>query len=182
MREFGAFVKKEFFHILRDKRTMLIVLVMPVVLIILFGFALSTEVRNVNIGILAPSPDPMARQIADKLAIPLDELRFLNPQYRYDIIPGNIKAYPLVLPLDEINSYALNRDSILAYRPELAKRQVKVDPAGYGSGDVIYYRVKSGDTLGGIALKYRVTVSQLKRWNGIRGTLIRTGQRLRIYR
>ena len=67
MREFGAFVKKEFFHILRDKRTMLIVLVMPVVLIILFGFALSTEVRNVNIGILAPSPDPMVRQIADKL-------------------------------------------------------------------------------------------------------------------
>ncbi|MBO8440147.1 MAG: transglycosylase SLT domain-containing protein [bacterium] len=122
------------------------------------------------------------QQIADKLAIPLDELRFLNPQYRYDIIPGNIKAYPLVLPLDEINSYALNRDSILAYRPELAKRQVKVDPAGYGSGDVIYYRVKSGDTLGGIALKYRVTVSQLKRWNGIRGTLIRAGQRLRIYK
>ena len=122
------------------------------------------------------------QQIADKLVIPLDELRFLNPQYRYDIIPGNIKAYPLVLPLDEINSYELNRDSILAYRPELAKRQVKVDPAGYGSGDVIYYRVKSGDTLGGIALKYRVTVSQLKRWNGIRGTLIRAGQRLRIYK
>ena len=55
MREFGAFVKKEFYHILRDKRTMLIVLVMPVVLIILFGFALSTEVRNVNIAILSPS-------------------------------------------------------------------------------------------------------------------------------
>ena len=46
MREFGAFVKKEFYHILRDKRTMLIVLVMPVVLIILFGFALSTEVPS----------------------------------------------------------------------------------------------------------------------------------------
>ena len=67
MREFGAFVKKEFYHILRDKRTMLIVLVMPVVLIILFGFALSTEVRNVNIAILSPSPDPTVRQIAERL-------------------------------------------------------------------------------------------------------------------
>ena len=66
MREFGAFVKKEFYHILRDKRTMLIVLVMPVVLIILFGFALSTEVRNVNIAILSPSSDQTVRQIADR--------------------------------------------------------------------------------------------------------------------
>lgn len=46
---------------------MLIVLVMPVVLIILFGFALSTEVRNVDIAILAPGPDQTVRQIADKL-------------------------------------------------------------------------------------------------------------------
>lgn len=67
MREFGAFVKKEFYHILRDRRTMLIVLVMPVVLIVLFGFALSTEVRNVDIAILSPSPDPTVRQIADRL-------------------------------------------------------------------------------------------------------------------
>ncbi len=67
MREFGAFVKKEFYYILHDKRTMLIVLVMPVVLIILFGFALSTEVRNVNIAILSPSSDPTVRQIAERL-------------------------------------------------------------------------------------------------------------------
>lgn len=67
MREFGAFIKKEFYHILRDTRTMLIVLVMPVILIILFGFALSTEVRNVDIAILSPEPDQLVRQIADKL-------------------------------------------------------------------------------------------------------------------
>lgn len=67
MKQFAAFVRKEFYHILRDKRTMLIVLVMPVILIILFGFALSTEVRNVNIAILSPSPDPVVRQIADRL-------------------------------------------------------------------------------------------------------------------
>jgi membrane-bound lytic murein transglycosylase D len=124
------------------------------------------------------------QQIADNLNIPIDELRFLNPQYRQDIIPGNIKAYPLVLPFEHINSYEENRDTILSYKPELAKRQFKADPVGYesSSGNTIYHKVKSGDTLGGIAAKYKVSVSQLKRWNGIRGTMIRIDQRIRIYR
>lgn len=67
MKEFGAFVKKEFYHILRDKRTMLIVLIMPVILIMLFGFALSVEVRNVDVAILAPDSDETVYRIADRL-------------------------------------------------------------------------------------------------------------------
>ncbi|MDR0370964.1 MAG: ABC transporter permease, partial [Prevotellaceae bacterium] len=63
MKEFKAFIRKEFYHILRDRRTMLILLVMPIVLIILFGFALSTEVRNIRVAVLAPEPDNMVRQI-----------------------------------------------------------------------------------------------------------------------
>ena len=47
MKQFIAFVKKEFYHIFRDRRTMLILLGMPVVQIILFGFAISTEVKNI---------------------------------------------------------------------------------------------------------------------------------------
>jgi len=49
-----ALVKKESLHILRDKRTMLIVILIPVVLIVLFGFAISTEVNNVNVAVVAP--------------------------------------------------------------------------------------------------------------------------------
>ena len=41
-----SFVRKEFYHIFRDKRTMLILLVMPIVMIILFGFAITTEVKD----------------------------------------------------------------------------------------------------------------------------------------
>ena len=48
-----ALVKKESLHILRDKRTMLIVILIPVVLIVLFGFAISTEVNNVNVAVVA---------------------------------------------------------------------------------------------------------------------------------
>jgi ABC-2 type transport system permease protein len=52
MKQFFAFVKKEFFHIWRDKRTMFILLGMPVVQIVIFGFALTNEVKNANIAIL----------------------------------------------------------------------------------------------------------------------------------
>ena len=57
MKQFIAFVRKEFFHIFRDRRTMLILLGMPVVQIILFGFAITTEVRNVRVAVLDPSND-----------------------------------------------------------------------------------------------------------------------------
>lgn len=52
--QFAAFVRKESLHILRDKRTMLIVFMIPVVLTVLFGFAISTEVNNVNVSVSAP--------------------------------------------------------------------------------------------------------------------------------
>lgn len=67
MKEFGAFVKKEFYHILRDKRTMLILLVMPVVQIILFGFAISTEIRNINVAIVAPERTESIRHLTEKI-------------------------------------------------------------------------------------------------------------------
>ena len=67
MKQFIAFVRKEFYHIFRDRRTMLILLGMPVVQIILFGFAISTEVRNVRVAVLDPSNDVMTRRIIDQL-------------------------------------------------------------------------------------------------------------------
>ena len=64
---FGSFVRKEFFHILRDKRTILILFGMPVVQIILFGFAISTEVKNINVAVLVPVHDEMTRQIVERI-------------------------------------------------------------------------------------------------------------------
>ncbi|WP_462431935.1 ABC transporter permease [Bacteroides nordii] len=67
MKQFFAFVRKEFYHIFRDRRTMLILLGMPVVQIILFGFAISTEVKNVRVVVLDPSNDVMTRRIVDRI-------------------------------------------------------------------------------------------------------------------
>lgn len=67
MKQFIAFIRKEFYHILRDKRTMLILIGMPIVQIILFGFAISTEVRNVQTAILVHSADTDIQRIAERL-------------------------------------------------------------------------------------------------------------------
>lgn len=67
MKQFFAFVRKEFYHIFRDRRTMLILLGMPVVQIILFGFAISTEVKNVRVVVLDLSNDVMTRRIVDRI-------------------------------------------------------------------------------------------------------------------
>lgn len=67
MKQFFAFVKKEFFHIWRDKRTMFILLGMPVVQIVIFGYALTNEVKNANIAILDNSKDAATASLTTQL-------------------------------------------------------------------------------------------------------------------
>lgn len=67
MKEFAAFVKKEFRHILRDVRTIMIVLVMPVVQIVLFGFAISTEVNHVIVDVIGDMADPEVRRLTERI-------------------------------------------------------------------------------------------------------------------
>ena len=67
MKQFFSFVKKEFYHILRDKRTMLILLGMPIVQIIIFGFALTNEVKNSKIAVLDYSKDVATTAIINEI-------------------------------------------------------------------------------------------------------------------
>jgi len=62
-----SFIKKEFYHILRDKRTLLILLGLPVVQLLLFGFAITTEVRNAKIVLFDNSKDNITQQIISKI-------------------------------------------------------------------------------------------------------------------
>jgi len=68
-RFFMAFVRKEFHHIFRDKMTMLILLVMPILMLVLFGYALNTEVKNSRFAVYDPSHDDVTREIVEKLQI-----------------------------------------------------------------------------------------------------------------
>lgn len=67
MKEIFAFIQKEFRHIFRDRRTTLIVLVMPIVQIILFGFAISTEVHNAVVDVVGDPGDPVVRNIIGRI-------------------------------------------------------------------------------------------------------------------
>ena len=68
MKQFIAFVIKEAKHILRDKRTMLILFGMPVVMMLLFGFAISTDVKNVRTVVVTSEMSPRTQQAVERLA------------------------------------------------------------------------------------------------------------------
>jgi ABC-2 type transport system permease protein len=67
MKQFISFVKKEFYHIWRDKRTLLILLGMPVVQIVIFGFALTNEVKNAKFAVLDASKDNDTKSLITEL-------------------------------------------------------------------------------------------------------------------
>ena len=68
MKQFISFVIKEARHILRDSRTMLILFGMPVVLMLLFGFAITTDVKNVRTVVVTSQTDHLTQQVIDRLA------------------------------------------------------------------------------------------------------------------
>lgn len=129
-------------------------------------------------------------QISEVLGMPLNTVRRLNPQYVRDIVPGG-KPYSVCLPSEKTLDYITLEDSILAYKSYelLGKRVTEIDllqrtsiKGSYTVGGVTYYKIRSGDTLSGIAYKFHCSVKQLQKWNGLRGTTINVGKTLKILR
>ena len=122
-------------------------------------------------------------QISSTIDVPLETLRQLNPQYKLDIIPATTKAYTLVLPQRNIAQYIAHETEIQAKDSMYLKEYINpanIDKKRQERSGTIYV-VKKGDTLGAIARRYRVTTSQLMRWNNIKNAhKLRIGQRLRI--
>lgn len=121
-------------------------------------------------------------QVSEATEVPIEELQFLNPAYKLDIIPLiKGKDYYLRLPRYAIGKFVTNETEIYALaKAEFDKRE-KPLPQFFNTESRIRYRVKSGDYLGKIARKYGVRVSQIKQWNGLRSNHLRIGQRLTIY-
>ncbi len=129
-------------------------------------------------------------QVSTKLEIPLDELRRLNPQYTRDILPGGT-TYALCLPSEKAGLFIEKQDSIYAHKADqlINNRRAEIDMAkvtdisgAYRVNGVTYYTIKNGDTLGGIAKKFRCSIKQLKAWNGLKNDNIRAGRKLKIYK
>ncbi|MCX4293465.1 MAG: transglycosylase SLT domain-containing protein [Prevotella sp.] len=147
-------------------------------------------------------------QIASVCGIDMEQLRTLNPAYRRDIVPGASEMTYIRLPQTEIGKFIDKQEEICNYKAdELMNKRTEVavndDAPAYSSRSRSTSRsstrsssrsrktrrssgagksitIKSGQTLSEIARKHGTTVSKLKKLNGIKGTNIRAGKKLRV--
>lgn len=120
-------------------------------------------------------------QISEVLCIPVDELQFLNPQYKLDFVPVNTslnKFYPLVLPYHLVGEFIVNEQVIYHYKPYSNENGESADTLELEQE--IVHTVKSGQSIGSIANKYGVGVSSVKKWNNLRSNVIHPRQKLVI--
>lgn len=154
--------------------------------------------------------DVHLKQIADVCGVSLDELRALNPQYRRDIVNGNSKPSAIRLPISVVNSFISNEDSIYNYQADqlfTRRSLVEVDESvqprssysrkSYSSSSSTGHSkkgkknkkkstrsksvtIKNGDTLSEIAARHHTTVKKLRKLNGISGSNIRAGKKIKV--
>ena len=120
--------------------------------------------------------------VSELLEIKMDDLQFMNPSYKMDIIPV-VKGenYVIRLPKTHIGKFVTHEEAIYAYAFKEFNKREKPLPELTKTSNRIRYRVRSGDFLGKIAGRYGVKVSSIKRWNGLRSNSLKIGQRLIIY-
>ena len=122
---------------------------------------------------------------AAKFSVDTTLLKVLNPMYKLQVVPAprDGKMYALVLPRAAVASFqecadsayaASNKSRVRAEVPEPQTTTASNPPASSPKR----HTVRSGETLSAIARKYGVRVSDIQKWNGLRGTTIQIGQRL----
>ena len=135
-------------------------------------------------------------QISSTIDISLDILKMLNPQYLMQIIPATSKEYALTLPIERISDYLEHEKEIHAkdslYLKEyvihanLEKKrkevpQMQKSSSSSSSSATKYHTVAEGETLGAIAIKYKVTTKQIVEWNKLSNPdALSIGQKLRV--
>ena len=127
--------------------------------------------------------------IAKLMDMSVEEVQLLNPSYKSDVIPYyQGKSFSLRLPLNKIAVFTANESKIYDYFAyEKAYRKtapieevVKESSAIASTGSSSYHTIRRGESLGLIAKKYRMSVSQLKRLNGLRSNNIVAGRKLKV--
>tara|TARA_B100000497_G_scaffold97908_1_gene110329 strand:+ start:506 stop:1756 length:1251 start_codon:yes stop_codon:yes gene_type:complete len=122
------------------------------------------------------------KQIVDELGVDEAVLEFLNPQYKYKIVPVvKNQSYHLSLPKTAAEQFRLEKDSIYQIATAYFDARASNMPNFTQMNERTVHKVKSGETLGHIAGKYGVRVSEIKRWNGLRTDMIQIGQRIVVY-
>lgn len=158
MKQFFAFVKKEFYHIVRDSRTMLILLGMPIVQILLFGFAVNIDVSNVRTAIYNPSHDVLSQRISERIshnryfqlrcnAQSVDEIEMLLRQGEIDLA--------IVFPSSFENNAVHAREAQIQIITDAANPNVGSISANYATAIIAQYQQ---ELTGGQRPDYQIVV------------------------
>lgn len=119
-------------------------------------------------------------QISAVLNIPVEEIDFLNPAYKKNIIPYNENCYSLCLPADKIGSFINNETAIINYLRSPDRILELTEPVYVSKEHVKYHTVRKGEHLSSISKKYNCTVDDLKVWNNLKKVSLNKGQKLKI--
>jgi membrane-bound lytic murein transglycosylase D len=121
--------------------------------------------------------------IATTLGIDKDELLFLNPAIKNGFIPLTQTGYPFNLPVSSMVQFESKKDIILN-DPSLMEAERLADsyanPEYTTLTKTITHKVRSNETLSGVAHRYGVSISQIKSWNRLRSNMLQKGQNLAI--
>lgn len=133
------------------------------------------------------------KHISELLDISEEQIEFLNPIYKLKVIPfEEDKPHFLRLPKNKMGLFVSNEEKVYAYLDHLETFKekpifvAKAESESYtdhssSQKKLQYHTIKSGESLGKIAQKYNISVSNLKSWNNIKGNNIIAGKKLKIY-
>ena len=132
-------------------------------------------------------------QVAELCNVDREIIKALNPQYRTDVIPGGRTNATLCLPQENLHTFIDLKDSVYNYRADelLTRRNTVIVPEVVKPARPMASRtksksrgkavtVRSGDTLSHIARRNHTTVAKLRKLNGIKGSNLRPGQKIRV--
>jgi membrane-bound lytic murein transglycosylase D len=125
-------------------------------------------------------------RIADILKIDKETVKFYNPQYKREIIPGDVRPSILRLPMSDLYAHLESKDSLYASRLDtlmaLCQPSVTDSEQTDRRNEKITHTVNTGENVYSIANLYGVTAQNLRKWNGLgRNTKLKKGRKLVIH-
>jgi len=121
-------------------------------------------------------------QIAEFMHMDINDVDFLNPAYKEGIIPASSsKPYILRLPREKVGYFIDHEDSLYNFVSKKGLEREKLLAQIKKAKERSIHIVRSGESLGLIARRYRTSVGKIKAWNGLRSSRIYPGQKLIVY-
>ena len=126
------------------------------------------------------------QQVAEVLDMDIAQLRALNPQYKRDIVPGNVEKSVLKLPAMQTYAFVDREDSIYAYHAQelLPEYMITINggaKSGSATREMITHIVLKNENIYTIANRYGVTARDIKKWNRLSSNRLQRGKRLKLY-